>query len=106
LPVGGRRPGAIGIALAVLIWRRHVAAMALALFLASVITAIWAAALLVGILAGGFHWILVVYLAIGVVPLLLDARLVGAMRAAMDRAGETAARQTSIGDTAAPAKPS
>jgi hypothetical protein len=96
--------GAIGILLAVLIWRRHVAAMALALFLTSVITAIWAAALLLAILAGGFHWILLVYLAIGVVPLVLDGLLVVAMRAEMQRAGE-AARQMSIDDTAAPAPP-
>ena len=96
--------GTIGILLAALIWRRHVAAMALALFLTSVITAIWAAALLLAILAGGFHWILLVYLAMGIVPLLLDTLLVAAMREEMQRAGE-AARQVSIDETAAPAPP-
>jgi hypothetical protein len=96
--------GAIGIALAVLIWRRHVAAMALALFLASVITAIWATALLLGILAGGFHWILLVYVTIGVVPLLLDALLVAAMRTEMNRAAEAAGFMPTE-EPAAPAPP-
>jgi hypothetical protein len=97
--------GTLGILLVVLIWRRHVAAMAVALFITSVITAILALSILVGILAGGFHWILLVYLAIGVVPLVLDGLLVTAMRTEMRRAGDAAARDVPVQDAAVPARP-
>jgi len=94
--------GVIGIWIAVLIWRRHVAAMALALFVSALLTAIWLIGFVVPILTGGYGPMLLVILAIGVVPLVLDGLLVAAMREEMNRAGEAAARQVPIEGTAPP----
>jgi hypothetical protein len=45
--------GVIGIWIAVLIWRRHVAAMALALFVSALLTGIWFIGFVMPILTGG-----------------------------------------------------
>jgi hypothetical protein len=84
--------GALGIWIAVLIWRRHVAAMALGLFVGALLTLLWAIGFGALVFAGGSSapvgpWLLVVGLAL----LAIDGLLVAALREEMIRAGAEAA---------------
>ena len=88
--------GIVGIWVAVLIWRRHVAAMALALFVTALLTAFWSIAVVVPILTGQFGLLREpLVLLLGAVLIAEDALLVAALRVEMNRAGETAVRSVS-----------
>jgi hypothetical protein len=99
--------GVVGIWLAVLIWRRHVAAMGLALFVTALLTAIWSIAIVAPVLAGQFGLLLNPLLAgIGVLLIALDSSLVAALRVEMIRAGERAVATMSAVDPRGPTAPS
>jgi len=88
--------GLIGVWMAALIWRRHVAAMALALFVTALLTGLWGIASVGPALAGNVALLLQpALLAIGVALIVQDALLVAALRVEMNRAGETAIRSVS-----------
>lgn len=83
--------GTIGIGMAVLIWRRHVAAMAVALFLTALLTMLWVIAIVPTVLGGQFGLLVhPAVLAGGALVIAADACLVAAMRVEMNRAGEQA----------------
>jgi len=83
--------GGIGIGIAVLIWRRHVAAMALALFLTALMTGFWLIAIVPTVVVGQFGLLLhPAVLAAGALVIAADACLVAAMRVEMNAAGEQA----------------
>jgi hypothetical protein len=98
--------GVVGIWLALLIWRRHLAAIALALFVTALLTAIWSISLVVPLPAGQSALLLnPLLLALGVVVIAQDALLVAALRVEMNRAGETAVASLSGIDSGGPAPP-
>ena len=98
--------GVVGIWLALLIWRRHVAAMALALFVTALLTAFWSIALVASLLADQARLSVdPLLLAIGVVVITQDALLVAALRVEMNRAGEAAVASVSGIDSRGPAPP-
>jgi hypothetical protein len=82
--------------MAALIWRRHVAAIALALFVTALLTGLWGIACVGPALAGNLALLVQpTLLAIGAVLIAQDALLGAALRVEMNRAGETAIRSVS-----------
>jgi hypothetical protein len=84
--------GLIGVWMAILIWRRHVAAMALALFVTALLSALWAIGFVALVLsAGSITTVHPGVLAVGIALLAADGVLVAALREEMIRAGTNAA---------------
>jgi len=95
--------GIIGIWIAVLIWRRHVAAMALALFVTALATGLWGIGFFAPIVAGNLALLVQPpLLAIGALLIVQDALLVAALRVEMIRAGDHAVAAVSAVDPGGP----
>ena len=89
--------GVIGVWMAILIWRRHVAAMGLALFVTALLTLLWGIGFGALVFAGGSltsvnPWLIV----IGFALLAIDGLLAAALREEMTRAGAQAATGTTV----------
>ena len=96
--------GILGIWMAVLIWRRHVAAMALALFVTALATGLWGIGFVAPIVAGNVGLLVQPPLvAIGALLIVQDALLVAALRVEMIRAGERAVAAVPAVDPGGPA---
>ena len=92
-----------GVCLLWLIWRRHVAAMALALFVTAVATGLWGIGFFAPIVAGNLALLAQPPLvAIGALLIVQDALLVAALRVEMIRAGERAVGAVSGVDPGGP----